>query len=199
MVVRLLAGLGNPGPRYEDTRHNAGFWFVENLAREAGVHFRPESRFLGETCRVTGHDGDEYWLLKPTTFMNHSGQSVAALVRFYKLAVSEILVIHDDLDIPMGCARFKQGGGHGGHNGLRDITAHLGADFARLRIGIGHPGYADQVVDYVLTRPSQVEEKLIRAAIDDALRVVPWIRAGEYQKVMNHLHSRRPPSINLRS
>ncbi|CAK0747979.1 peptidyl-tRNA hydrolase [Gammaproteobacteria bacterium] len=191
MAVRLIAGLGNPGPRYEDTRHNAGFWVVDALAREVGAHFRPEARFHGETCRIAGPGNDECWLLKPTTFMNHSGQSVAALARFYKLPVSEILVVHDDLDLPPGTARLKQGGGHGGHNGLRDITAHLGADFLRLRLGIGHPGDARKVVDYVLDRPSRAEEEAIHEAIDDAMRVLPWVRADELQKAMNHLHSRR--------
>jgi PTH1 family peptidyl-tRNA hydrolase len=192
MAVRLIAGLGNPGPRYEDTRHNAGFWLVDALAREAGAHLRPESRFFGETCRIVGAEG-ECWLLKPATFMNHSGQAVAGLARFYKVPVAEILVVHDDLDLPPGTARLKQGGGHGGHNGLRDITAHLGADFLRLRLGIGHPGAAREVVDYVLDRPSRADEEAIRAAIDDALQVVPLVRAGELQKAMNRLHTQRPP------
>ncbi|CAK0764816.1 peptidyl-tRNA hydrolase [Gammaproteobacteria bacterium] len=195
MAVRLIAGLGNPGPRYENTRHNAGFWVVDALAQAAGIHFRPESRFLGEACRIAGAEGNEYWLLKPTTFMNHSGQSVAALARFYKISVTDILVVHDDLDLPSGVARLKQGGGHGGHNGLSDIISHLGANFLRLRLGIGHPGDAQRVIDYVLDRPSRADEEAIRKAMDNALRVLPWVGAGELQKAMNHLHSQRASSL----
>jgi len=197
VAVRLIAGLGNPGPRYENTRHNVGFWVVDALAQEAGIHLRPESRFLGETCRIAESGGNEYWLLKPTTFMNHSGQSVAALARFYKMSVSEILVVHDDLDLPPGTARLKQGGGHGGHNGLGDIISHLGANFLRLRLGIGHPGEAHKVIDYVLDRPSRAEEEAIRKAMDNARQVLPWACAGELQKAMNHLHSQRSSSTPI--
>ena len=192
MSIRLIAGLGNPGPRYEDTRHNAGFWMVDRLAKEMGVHFRSDTRFFGEITRMTGSEKEDGWLLKPMVLMNRSGQSVAALAHFYKIAISEILIIHDDLDLATGIARLKQGGGHGGHNGLRDLMAHLGVDFHRLRLGIGHPGNAHDVVEYVLNRPSQVDEQLIQNAIDQALKVLPWIRAGEFQKAMNHLHSFRP-------
>lgn len=190
--VKLIAGLGNPGLRYEDTRHNAGFWLVDTMAREMGVQLRPESRFLGESCRVAGQDGEDFWLLKPATFMNRSGQSVAALARFYKISNAEILIVHDDLDLPLGSARLKQNGGHGGHNGLRDIINHLGADFLRLRLGIGHPGDARKVLDYVLDRPSRTDEMAIREAISATIRILPWVCAGELQKAMNHLHSRHP-------
>ncbi len=187
-MVRLIAGLGNPGPRYQDTRHNAGFWWLDRLAKDKGVTFRNESRFHGEVCRLLDGSGD-CWLLKPTTFMNHSGQALTALAHFYKIPPAEILVIHDELDLLPGCARLKQGGGHGGHNGLRSIVAHLGADFQRLRLGIGHPGQANQVVDYVLDRPSQGDEALISQAIDASLQVFPLVRQGELQKAMNRLHS----------
>ncbi|CAK0774657.1 peptidyl-tRNA hydrolase [Gammaproteobacteria bacterium] len=197
MAVRLIVGLGNPGPRYEETRHNAGFWVVDTLARAAGVKLRPEVRFLGEICRVVGHNGDDCWLLKPTTFMNHSGQAVAALSRFHKMAPSEILVVHDDLDLPPGIARLKNGGGHGGHNGLRDIIAHLGSEFSRLRLGIGHPGNARPVIDHVLDRPSHADETAIRDAIDAAIQVLPWVCAGQLQKAMNQLNGQRVSMVTI--
>lgn len=186
--VDLIVGLGNPGGNYEQTRHNAGFWFVDALARQGGT-FRPESKFQADACKISlaGHD---CWLLKPTTFMNRSGQSVAALAGFYKIPVENILVVHDELDLPPGVARLKQGGGHGGHNGLRDIIARLGANFMRLRIGIGHPGSKEQVVDYVLQRPSLADRQQIESAIDAALAVMPELLCGEVQRAMNQLHSK---------
>ena len=191
MPIRLIVGLGNPGPRYADTRHNVGFWVADALARAEGVLFRHEARFSGDLCRVSDLQGSALWVLKPTTFMNHSGQATIALAGFHKIAPSEILVIHDDLDLPAGVVRLKQGGGHGGHNGLRDLIAHCGADFLRVRLGIGHPGDARKVVDYVLDRPSLAEAQQIGQAIDNVMRVMPLLYAGgmgDLQKAMNHLH-----------
>ena len=187
--VELIVGLGNPGPEYELTRHNAGFWFVDALARREGTHFRHEGKFQGEVARVR-LDGREIWLLKPMTYMNRSGQATAALARFYKIPPEAILVAHDELDLPPGQARLKQGGGHGGHNGLRDLVAQLGTNaFQRLRLGIGHPGDAKQVTGYVLGKPPATDRDLIEAAVDQALDVIPLVVAGELQKAMNRLHS----------
>ena len=159
LVPKLVVGLGNPGAEYSETRHNAGFWFCERLARELGVSFSKEARFHGFAANARN---DGVWLLMPQTFMNRSGQSVAALARFYRIEPAEILVVHDELDIPPGQLRLKFGGGLGGHNGLKDITAHLGTqDFWRLRIGIGHPGDRNEVVNFVLKRPGRAESDLI--------------------------------------
>ncbi len=187
--IDLIVGLGNPGAQYEQTRHNAGFWFVEEIARLKGAHFRPDSKFSGEVCKVVV-EGRELWLLKPDTFMNRSGQAVQKLASFYKIPVDQILVAHDELDLEPGTARLKTAGGHGGHNGLRDIIAHLGKDFQRLRIGIGHPGHRDQVTDYVLHRASQDDQIAIDNAIDDALRVLPLLAEGSWEKALHRLHSK---------
>jgi PTH1 family peptidyl-tRNA hydrolase len=188
-AVTLIVGLGNPGPQYEATRHNAGFWFVDEVARQFGGQFRAESKFHGEVAKVS-INGHQVWLLKPQTFMNRSGQSLAALARFYKIPLENILVVHDELDLPPGTARLKQGGGHGGHNGLRDIVAHMGGkDFMRLRIGIGHPGNSKQVSDYVLSRAGADDQRLIEASLSDAMAVLPQVVDGEFQKAMNGLHS----------
>ncbi|MBZ0072925.1 MAG: aminoacyl-tRNA hydrolase [Thiohalobacteraceae bacterium] len=188
-TVRLVVGLGNPGADYERTRHNAGFWFVDELARSAGCSLRAEARFQAEVGRCSLH-GQDCRLQKPTTFMNRSGQAVAALANFLRIPPLEILVVHDDLDLPPGVARLKKGGGHGGHNGLRDLVAHLGTrEFHRLRIGIGHPGDHSQVVDYVLHRPSREEQELIDAAMARALEVMPLVVAGEFERAMHKLHT----------
>ncbi len=190
--VRLIAGLGNPGAEYERTRHNAGFWFVDALGREWGGDFRREAKFHGEVCRISVQ-GQAVWLLKPDTWMNRSGQAVARLANFYKIPLEQILVAHDDLDLPPGTVRLKRGGGHGGHNGLRDIIALLGGNgFLRLRIGIGHPGSREQVTPFVLGAPPEPERKLIEEAIDCAVGEIPNLVRGELQKVMNRLHSRQP-------
>lgn len=187
--IRLIVGLGNPGSRYADTRHNAGFWFVDAIARLAGATLRPEPRFHGEAARIT-LEGRELWLLEPTTFMNRSGQSVAALARFYKIAPEQILVAHDEIDLPVGQIKLKYAGGHGGHNGLRDIHTHLGTpNYWRLRIGVGHPGSKDQVVDYVLHAPSKVEREKIDFVIIEARRHIPTLLRGDAIAVMNHLHA----------
>ena len=187
--IRLIVGLGNPGADYVDTRHNAGFWMIDLIAAERGLSFRFEKRFNADECKFKVHDRDVY-LQKPQTFMNRSGQSVAALARYYKIAPEQILVIHDELDLPPGCNRIKQAGGHGGHNGLRDIINHLGSrEFFRLRIGIGHPGDSNQVVDYVLHRPSAADLGAIEAANRDTLAVMPLVFEGRIDKAMQALHT----------
>lgn len=189
VTIELIAGLGNPGSKYEQTRHNAGFWLVEEIARLKGAHFRPESKFSGEVCKVV-LEGRDVWLLKPDTFMNRSGLAVQKLASFYKIPAENILVAHDELDLEPGTARLKSGGGHGGHNGLRDIIAHLGKEFHRLRIGVGHPGDRSQVVDYVLHRASQDEQISIENSIDDALRVLPLLAEGSWEKAVHRLHTK---------
>ncbi|MGE5649570.1 aminoacyl-tRNA hydrolase [Noviherbaspirillum sp. UKPF54] len=189
MSIRLIVGLGNPGPEYEQTRHNAGFWVVDNLAGSALVR---ETRFnaLAAKIRIAGQD---VWLLEPQTYMNRSGQSVGALARFYKIAPDEILVVHDELDLPPGAAKIKKGGSSGGHNGLKDITAALGTqDYWRLRIGIGHPrsmNLQQQVVDFVLHRPRKEDQALINNAIDNSLDVIPMLCEGKFEAAMMKLHS----------
>ena len=187
--IRLIVGLGNPGAQYADTRHNAGFWFVDEVARITGATLRPEPRFHGLAARVM-LDSHELWLLEPTTFMNRSGQSVAALARFYKIAPEQILIAHDEIDLPVGQVKLKYAGGHGGHNGLRDLHAHLGTpNYWRLRLGVDHPGSKDLVVDYVLHAPSKVDRLKIDGIIDEACRQLPALMRGEAASVMNHLHS----------
>ena len=193
-IPRLVVGLGNPGPQYADTRHNAGFWLVDELARQHAGHFRPDAKYHGDACRIALADR-EFWLLKPMTFMNRSGHAVVALARFHRIALPEILVIHDDLDLPAGTVRLKRSGGHGGHNGLRDLIAQLGGnDFARLRLGIGHPGDSREVLDYVLRRAPQAERALVEQAILDALREFPRLAAGQWDKATQTLHGRRVDS-----
>lgn len=187
--IKLITGLGNPGMKYDKTRHNAGFWFVDELARRYGGTFKVESRFSGECCKVD-IAGMPVWLLKPTTFMNRSGLSAKQLVSFFKFSPADVLIAHDELDIAPGALRLKFGGGHGGHNGLRDLHAQLGADYWRLRIGIGHPGDRNKVVDYVLSRPTQNEEIEIMRSIDLACDEIERIIQGEMQVVMNTLHSK---------
>lgn len=192
--IDLIVGLGNPGPEYEATRHNVGFWFVDALAHSARASFKPEAKFFGAACKLSlplgGAENKECWLLKPVTFMNRSGQAVASLAAFYKIPVNKVLVVHDDLDLPAGSVRLKQGGGHGGHNGLRDIIAHLGDNFLRLRIGIGHPGKGNDVTAYVLNRPSREDSVLISEALDEGQAVLPLLLSGDYGRVMQRLHSR---------
>ena len=189
-TIKLIVGLGNPGSDYRGTRHNAGADFVEELARQSGSSLQPEAKFFGLAGRINtaGHD---VRLLVPTTFMNRSGQAVAAMAGFYKITPEEILVAHDELDIPAGTARFKRGGGHGGHNGLRDIVPSLGnsKDFYRLRIGIGHPGHASKVTGYVLGAPSQEDRTRIDASIDEAIASLPLLLNGDETKAMTRLHS----------
>ncbi len=188
--IRLVVGLGNPGPEYQETRHNAGFWFVDLIARRHNGQFKKESKFFGDACRVTV-GGGECWLLKPATFMNRSGQSVSSLARYFKIPLDQVLVAHDELDLPAGSVRLKQGGGAAGHNGLRDIVSAMdGSDFWRLRIGINHPGDSSQVVDYVLKNPSREDASAILSALEAAADAFPEIVRGEYQRVMNRLHQK---------
>lgn len=188
--IRLIVGLGNPGSEYRGTRHNAGADFVDALARRSGITLQADSKFFGLTGRITlsGHD---LRLLIPTTFMNRSGKSVAAMAGFYKIPPDQILIAHDELDIPAGSARFKRGGGHGGHNGLRDVVPALGnnRDFYRLRIGIGHPGHASKVTGFVLGTPSQVDRSRMDASIDEAIDALPLLLDGDETKAMTRLHS----------
>jgi PTH1 family peptidyl-tRNA hydrolase len=191
-AIRLIVGLGNPGPEHETDRHNAGFWFVDGVARAHGGSWRREARFHGEAARaVVG--GADVWLLKPRTFMNRSGQSVSALMRFYRILPAEVLVAHDELDLPPGTVRLKRGGGSGGHNGLKDVTAALGGpDYGRLRIGIGHPRDlypGREVVDFVLQRPSRAERDAIDAAMPGALAIVPMLAAGHWERAGQALHT----------
>lgn len=188
--IKALIGLANPGAEYEATRHNAGAWLVEEVVRQAGTSLRPERKFLGLYAKAI-IDGQDLHLLIPTTYMNRSGGAVAALANFFKLAPDEILVAHDELDLAPGTARYKQGGGHGGHNGLRDIISALGNDksFHRARIGIGHPGSASQVTNYVLGRPGKSEREAIDASIDECMATLPLALAGDWAKAMNRLHS----------
>ncbi|OHV12289.1 aminoacyl-tRNA hydrolase [Kushneria phosphatilytica] len=190
--LHAIIGLGNPGARYEATRHNAGFWLLEALARECGVSLREQRKFLGNYAKTT-LEGRDIHLLAPTTLMNHSGQSIGALCKFFKLSPEQLLVVHDELDLLPGVARFKQGGGHGGHNGLRDTISALGnsRDFHRLRLGIGHPGSAAQVVNYVLSAPGKAERRAIDEAIEASLEQLPLAVKGDWARAMNHLHSAR--------
>ena len=188
-AIKLIAGLGNPGAKYDGTRHNAGFWFVDELARRYNGIFKVESRFSGECCKVD-IAGSTVWLLKPSTFMNRSGLSVKQLSSFFKIPSNEILIAHDELDILPGTVRLKSGGGHGGHNGLRDLHAQIGKEYWRLRLGIGHPGDAKKVADYVLSRPSASDEIEIRHGIDAVADEIERIVVGDMQKVMNVLHTK---------
>jgi PTH1 family peptidyl-tRNA hydrolase len=193
MPIRLIVGLGNPGPEYEQTRHNAGFWLVDNLAEShARGTLTRESRYQALTAR-TVIARQEVWLLEPQTYMNRSGQSVGALARFYKIAADEILVAHDELDLAPGVAKIKKGGSSGGHNGLKDITAALGTqDYWRLRIGIGHPralGLQQPVVDFVLHRPRREEQLLIDEALAKSLDAIPLLCEGKFEAAMMQLHT----------
>jgi len=190
--IRLIVGLGNPGTEYTETRHNAGFWFCERLARELGVSFSSESRFHGwaANARLSGVNGG-VWLLMPATFMNRSGQAVQALTHFYRIQPSEMLVVHDELDLPPGQMRLKFGGGLGGHNGLKDITAKLGTqDFWRLRLGIGHPGDRNEVVSYVLKPPRKEEQADIDASIDRALLAWNEIAKGDMEAATRKINTK---------
>jgi peptidyl-tRNA hydrolase, PTH1 family len=189
--LRLIVGLGNPGPEHARTRHNAGFRFVDELATQAGVRFGLESRLFGETAKVE-IAGQRLWLLKPATYMNLSGKSVTAALRYWKIEPEEALLVHDELDLPPGVARLKFDGGHGGQNGLRDTMRLLGhGQFHRLRIGIGHPGHKDKVTPWVLGRASAGDDIEIARAIDDAIAVLPLAVAGDFNEAMKRLHTSR--------
>jgi peptidyl-tRNA hydrolase, PTH1 family len=189
MAIKLFVGLGNPGDKYETTRHNAGFWWVEQIAAQTNSKFNLEAKFLGLVSKL--NPTSDTWLLKPTTFMNNSGKSVAALANYYKISPAEILVAHDELDLPVDSVKLKFGGGHGGHNGLKDITAALGTgDFWRLRLGIGHPGDRNEVINYVLKAPTKQENDALQANIHAACGVVPLLLKGEFESAMQKLHTK---------
>ena len=195
-MTKLIVGLGNPGDEHVEDRHNAGFWFVDALAKQFSTRFETEKRFHGKVAKAKW-EGDDLFLLKPATYMNLSGQAVSALCRFHKITPENILVVQDELDLKPGSARIKLGGGTGGHNGLKDIQAHLGtADYWRLRLGIGHPrdiagdGRVMDVADYVLRRPLQSEQKLIETSIKNGLEILPLFLKGDAQTAMLELHSK---------
>lgn len=191
-AIQLIVGLGNPGPEYEQTRHNAGALFVERIASAQRVSLTADRKYFGLTAKFS-HQGKDVRLLIPTTYMNRSGQSVAALANFFRIEPDAILVAHDELDLPPGVAKLKKGGGHGGHNGLRDIIAQLGNknDFHRLRLGIGHPGDAKLVSNFVLGKAPRAEQDKLDASIDFALGVLPDILAGDWTRAMRELHSQK--------
>ncbi|HET8868988.1 MAG TPA: aminoacyl-tRNA hydrolase [Aquabacterium sp.] len=196
-MIRLFVGLGNPGPEYEDTRHNAGFWWIDTLARQLGVSLLPDRTYYGMVARANTPQGP-VWLLQPQTYMNLSGKSVAALAKFFKINPDEILVAHDELDLPAGQVKLKKGGGHGGHNGLRDIHAQLGTpDYWRLRLGIGHPGVKHEVAAYVLRKPPQSEREQIFKCIDQAKAALPSLLDGDMNKATMTIHAQpqrpKPP------
>jgi PTH1 family peptidyl-tRNA hydrolase len=186
--LSMIAGLGNPEERYERTLHNAGFWFVDELARRFNGRFKYEKRFDADICKVTVA-GQDVWLAKPQSYMNLSGGPVRGLLDYYRLSVEQLLVAHDEIDLPPGTVRLKAGGGHGGHNGLRDVIKHCGRDFMRLRLGVGHPGHKDQVTNYVLKKASSDVEALINRNVDDAADVMPLLVEDGLNAAMKKLHT----------
>jgi len=191
-MIRLLVGLGNPGPEYEATRHNAGFWFIDEVARSLRVSLAPERSYFGLAARANHADGP-VWLLEPMTFMNLSGKSVAALARFFKIEPAQILVAHDELDLMPGQVKMKFGGSHAGHNGLKDIQAQLGsADFWRLRLGIGHPGVKAEVVNYVLRKPLAEQREAIDKSIEQSLAALPLMFEGDMERALMKVHAKPP-------
>lgn len=188
--IDLIVGLGNPGPEYAETRHNTGFWLLDRIARSCGAEFQEQRHFFGHISRVR-LAGRECWLLKPMAFMNHSGRSVAAFTHYYRMPAASVLVAYDELDLPPGTVRLKCGGGHGGHNGLRDILACLpDPGFIRLRVGVGHPGARELVTPFLLSRPSSADRHAIGSALDAALELLPSIVSGDLPAAMNRLHKR---------
>lgn len=194
-AIQLIVGLGNPGNEYSKTRHNAGFWWVDLLCAQSNSRLNQESKFFGQAGKLnfssaTSKPSQDVWLLKPDTFMNASGRAVSALAKFYKIPPQAILVVHDELDLPVGVSKLKKGGGHGGHNGLRDIIAALGTpDFWRLRMGIGHPGKSEEVVNFVLRAPSLNEMNAIESSMDQSLLVLPLLLQGDFEQAMLRLHT----------
>ncbi|MCL4778171.1 MAG: aminoacyl-tRNA hydrolase [Gammaproteobacteria bacterium] len=192
----VIFGLGNPGPKHAGDRHNAGFWFLDRLAASAGGNFREEPKLSGSACQVS-FAGQSLRLVKPGTFMNRSGQCVRRVMDYYQIPVTSLLVVHDEVDLPPGTARLKTGGGHGGNNGLRDIIANCGADFLRLRLGVGHPGQKDQVADYVLHAPGRDERSLIEEAMAESLRALEIAFTQGVQRAMTYLHTATPRDAGL--
>ncbi len=191
-MIKLFVGLGNPGAEYEATRHNAGFWWLDEVARMLKVNLVPEKSYWGLAARIPV-DGQTVWLLAPQTFMNLSGKSVGALAKFFKIKPEEILVAHDELDIEPGQVKLKKGGSHAGHNGLRDIHAQMGPDYWRLRIGVGHPGEKSEVVNWVLKKPSPDQRQAIEESIARSIQALPQLLAGEMEKAMVQIHTSKPP------
>lgn len=187
--LRIIAGLGNPDDKYEKTPHNAGFWFVDALARKYKGAFRHEKKFDAEVCRIS-IDGQEVWLLKPQSYMNLSGGPVRAALDYYRVPVAELLVAHDEIDLPPGTVRFKLGGGHGGHNGIRDVIRHCGADFMRLRLGVGHPGEKDAVTGHVLQRAAPDVEAAVEKNIAEAIAALPLLISDDLNAAMKKLHTK---------
>lgn len=189
--IRAIVGLGNPGADYARHRHNVGFWLADALAQAAGESFRKETKFKGWVAQIH-FGGHPLWLLKPATYMNRSGESMQPLLSFYKLPIEQTLVVHDELDLPAGTLRFKRGGGHGGHNGLRDITRVLGADFARLRIGVGHPGDKSQVIGYVLSPPPADQARAINEGLERGIPALELLMKSGWDKATQMLHTQAP-------
>jgi PTH1 family peptidyl-tRNA hydrolase len=188
--IKLFVGLGNPGDKYQATRHNAGFWWINQLAESSNSKLVMDTKFLGFVGKL--NPSTDTWLLKPTTFMNASGKAVAALANYYKIDPAQILVIHDELDLPPGTVKLKKGGGHGGHNGLKDIAATLGTtDFWRLRLGIGHPGDRNEVINFVLKMPTKDEHTDINQCIDTSIQIVPQLSSGDFDTAMLKLHTKK--------
>ena len=187
--ITIIAGLGNPEQKYERTLHNAGFWFVDALTRKYGGEFRYEKKFDADICRINLH-GDDVWLIKPQSYMNLSGQPIRGMLDYYRLKPTELLVAHDEIDLPPGTVRLKQGGGHGGHNGLRDVIQHCGADFLRLRIGVGHPGEKSKVTGHVLKKGSADVEAAVERNIDDAIAIMPTLLDDGLNAAMKKLHTK---------
>jgi len=193
--IRVIVGLGNPGEKYERTRHNAGYWWVDAIADAKRAAWKRETKFSGWTTRIE-EGGRDFWLLKPATYMNESGRSVAALLRFYRIEPAQMLVVHDELDLPPGTVKLKKGGGTGGHNGLTDIVAALDTkEFWRLRIGIGHPGHKDLVADYVLDRARRIEQEAIDPAFERSLELMPRLATGRLVDAMTWLHTAPKPDV----
>ena len=188
-AIRIIVGLGNPEDKYERTLHNAGFWFADALARKGGGSFRYEKKFDADICKVSLH-GEDVWLVKPQSYMNRSGSPVRGMLDYYRLARQQLLVAHDEIDLPPGTVRLKEGGGHGGHNGLRDVIRHCGPDFLRLRLGVGHPGDKDEVTNYVLKKGSADIEAAVERNIDDAIAVLPELIEGNTNAAMKKLHTK---------
>jgi PTH1 family peptidyl-tRNA hydrolase len=191
LALKLIVGLGNPGREYARTRHNAGWWFVDELAGRYKGSWRAEAREHTELARIQLENAD-VWLLKPTSYMNNSGGPIASVAKFYRVSPPEILVVHDEIDLPPGIARLKKGGAHGGHNGLRDVIAHIGADFWRLRLGVGHPGAKELVIGSVLDRPTGAEQQAIDEALSRSLEIVPELLRSGAERAMHKLHSANP-------
>ena len=188
--IKLLVGLGNPGDKYEATRHNAGFWWLDQVAAATNSKLATDTKFFGIAGKL--NTTTDTWLLKPTTFMNASGKAVAALANYYKITPAQILVIHDELDLPPETVKLKKGGGHGGHNGLKDITAALGTpDFWRLRLGIGHPGHRNEVINFVLKAPLKDEQTAINQCIDESIQILPQLLSGDFETAMLKLHTKK--------